>query len=307
MKKFFLLCALCASGLTIHADNGALSGKFKINANGDQIVFSQGNLQYVGTWQFAESQWETIGSAQADNNRDLFGWGTGDAPNKISEDNNDYPAYEFVEWGANPITNGGNKANVWRTLTWFEWEYLFVKRDNAGSLCGFACVNGVNGVIILPDNWVLPVGSSFTAAAAQGFVLQGSIYTNANGVNFAFHTYTGEQWEVMEGNGAVFLPCTGYRGGTDLYVHGEQGCYWSASACDQDDSYGIRFNSTTLDPIYNYDRHYGFSVRLVKIAPKEEAINNTSVEMTATKRIVEGQLLIEKNSKTYNAQGVEIR
>ena len=77
---------------------GAISGKFTINANGDQVYFSQGNLQYqasTNTWRFAENQWNYVGGDEfnqhygnvegSSNNEisstysgwiDLFGWGT---------------------------------------------------------------------------------------------------------------------------------------------------------------------------------------------------------------------------------------
>ena len=46
---------------------GALKGKFTVNSNGDQVRFSQGNLQYIGSastpyWKFADKQWETLGN-----------------------------------------------------------------------------------------------------------------------------------------------------------------------------------------------------------------------------------------------------
>ena len=37
------------------------------------------------------------------------------------------------------------------------------------------------------------------------------------------------------------------------------------------------------------------------------AINNTATNTNATKRIVNGQLLIEKNGKFYNATGAEVK
>ncbi len=43
---------------------GALPGLFTINANGDQVRFSQGNLQYqasTSTWRFAEHQYDFVG------------------------------------------------------------------------------------------------------------------------------------------------------------------------------------------------------------------------------------------------------
>ena len=77
-RKLFSLifAALCCASMW--ATEGALSGRFTINANGDQIVFSQGNLQYKdGTgWRFAEHQWDFVGAWNTSDWVDLFGWGT---------------------------------------------------------------------------------------------------------------------------------------------------------------------------------------------------------------------------------------
>ena len=82
MKKlFFLFVAVLCCTLTIQATEGALPGAFTINANGDKIQFSRGNLEFnatlgshatvngtaQGTWRFAENQWETI--SKEDNNQ----------------------------------------------------------------------------------------------------------------------------------------------------------------------------------------------------------------------------------------------
>ena len=69
------------------APTGAIGGKFTINANGDKVYFSQGNLQYIGSasapyWKFADNQWDVLGTTTGQNStnqnvdRDLFGWGT---------------------------------------------------------------------------------------------------------------------------------------------------------------------------------------------------------------------------------------
>ncbi len=79
---------------------GAINGLFTINANGEQVYFSKGNLQYkasTNTWRFAENQWDYVGTqypingspggtvSGSDNSNisqtyngwiDLFGWGT---------------------------------------------------------------------------------------------------------------------------------------------------------------------------------------------------------------------------------------
>ena len=56
MRKIFTLLVAAMCYATMFATEGALNGRFTINADGDQIVFSKGNLQYVGTWQFATNQ-----------------------------------------------------------------------------------------------------------------------------------------------------------------------------------------------------------------------------------------------------------
>ena len=236
----------------IHEDTpGVLSGEFSVSAS-QKVHFSQGNLQYVGTWQFAENQWDCFGSSQYDNHRDLFGWGTGDAPNNVSTDNNDYGT--FVDWG----------TDAWRTLTKDEWVYLFYTRTNAATLFGLGSVNGVNGTILLPDNWTLPAGASFTASTTQGLEDAGGYYSNPNSDNFSHNTYTTAEWAVMEANGAVFLPAAGSRNGTDVDYVGLRGGYRSATSDDTENAYYLSFGSGLLYPQYNYFRYFGFSVRLVR-------------------------------------------
>ncbi len=240
---------------------GILSGEFSVSAT-TKVHFSQGNLQYVGTWQFAENQWDYFGSSQSHNHRDLFGWSTGDAPNKVSTSINDYAT--FTDWGINAISNGGSVANVWRTLTNDEWVYLFYGRTNAAVLFGLGSVNGVNGTILLPDNWTLPTGASFTASTTQGLTDSGTYYHNSSGNNFSHNTYTKEQWYVMESAGAVFLPAAGYRLGSDLYFVGSYGYYWSATPYDSGSAYHLNSGTHRLGPQYHLYRYYGLSVRLVR-------------------------------------------
>ena len=171
MRKIFILITLCTS-VAVMATEGALSGRFTINANGDQVVFSQGNLQYVGTWQFAEHQWDYFGNSQYDNHRDLFGWGTGDAPNKVSKDDNDYST--FVDWGTNAIVNGGNQKGQWRTLSMDEWGYIMRVQ---------ATVCGVHGCVLLPDDFTLP----------DGLTLNDEIN------DWDTNNYNAQAWSSMEG------------------------------------------------------------------------------------------------------------
>ena len=249
-------------------------GTFSVSAD-KQVTFSKGNLQYTqstDTWSFASTQWEVIGTdnviggsvssdeygddkygdALADK-VDLFGWSTS-ATNfgvSTSTDNNDYSG-SFVDWGTNKI--GNDAPNTWRTLTYDEWYYVVFDRLNASSLKGVAQVNGVNGLILLPDNWTCPAGVTFKSS-----------YHSSYGVDYyaAYQTFTAEQWSKLESAGAVFLPAAGFRIGSTVNYVQLDGYYWSASEYDSSIAYYLYFRSDEAN-MYYYGRYYGLSVRLVK-------------------------------------------
>lgn len=254
---------------------GALAGEFSVSAT-KKVRFSKGNLQYKAStniWRFAEHQYDMIGSGNCsisdtyDDWIDLFGFGTGNNPTISSTSSSDYST--FVDWGKNAISNGGNTANLWRTLKGEEWGYIFHSRANAASLFGFGCVNGVDGLIILPDEWTLPDGLTFSASISHGLKEQGETFVNNNKNNYSHNSYTEEQWAIMEYYGAVFLPAAGDRNGIDLEMvgpggYGNGGHYWSAVPYDEDYSYDLNFNNKNFKPnFYQGVRMLGESVRLV--------------------------------------------
>ena len=241
---------------------GALPGLFSVSAS-QQVHFSQGNLQYKAssnTWRFAEHQYDYVGfgntniSATYSGWIDLFGWGTGNNPTLASTSNTDYAT--FVDWAwNNAISNGGNSAHQWRTLTTEEWFYLLCSRTNASSKQGTGNINGVGGLIILPDNWTLPSGCSFTAGVASSYG------------DWTRNSYTLAQWAQMETAGAVFLPAAGFRGlsgGTFVSSVGYDGFYWSSTPGNEYYAYEMYFYNDYLNPTNADYRHYGFSVRPVQ-------------------------------------------
>ena len=238
---------------------GALNGLFTINANGDQVFFSQGNLQYrasTDTWQFAANQWDIIGAANSNISEtyegwiDLFGWGTSFNPTEISTDNSSYAA--FTDWGVNQITNGGNAANKWRTLTKDEWEYLFGSRANYENLRGLAKINGVCGYILLPDDWT---------AAPEGLIF------TPNPSNYTTNVYTAAEWsEKMGPAGAVFFPNTGFRKeGTSVNYVSDNAHYWLSTPDPDDAAKAWYFTSSSWFSNANKnERNQGRAVRLVR-------------------------------------------
>lgn len=276
-------------------------GLFSVSAD-KQVVFSPGNLQYhpaMNEWRFAENQTDYIGDANSniaadyDGWIDLFGWGTGDAPTKSSPF---YSAYQtFVDWGTNTI--GTDAPNTWRTLPKDEWNYIFYNRPNAQSLFALGSVNGVNGTIILPDNWTTPAGVSFVASTTNGLSWQGGYYYNSNGTNYGDNTYTSEQWSKMEQAGAVFLPASGSRSDTNVGDIGNIGRYWSSTGREEFYAYGVDFQSNSLNPQTNLVRDCGFSVRLAKtfVVPTFQVLATPSDLAHGT---VEGGGVFKKGEQT---------
>ena len=162
--------------------------------------------------------------------------------------------YANCDWGVyNAISNGGNVAGVWRTLSDSEWDYVLNGRLNATYKRSRATVNGTQGFLLLPDAWIQPDGIGFVA----------------NTSDFETNTYSLSQWMVMENAGAVFFPTAGFRyqdGGQIIYEYDDSSC-WSSS-CYENASYGsneysvcyyINSASWNVKP-----RYYGLTVRLVQ-------------------------------------------
>ena len=227
------------------------------------VIFSPGNLQYHpvnNEWRFAESQTDFIGETNSSISStyngwiDSFGWSgnTGVATFGVStsEDHNDYSGI-FVDWGTNQI--GDNAPNTWRTLSKDEWVYLFITRTNADLLYGIAQVKGVNGMVVLPDNWETPTGLTFKSGQ-QGW---DDDYSH-------FQSFSAEQWSEMEKAGALFLPANGFRQGTEMNVVCYLAYYWSSTEMDSEKAYYMFFDYMDLFPQSKFSRSNGCSVRLVK-------------------------------------------
>lgn len=264
--------------------DGAVKGLFSVSEN-DKVYFSKGNLQYQAssnTWRFAENQWDCVGNGNSNISSsysgwiDLFGWatsgyyydGTCHYPWTCSPTGN-YVAYGNhyanlddetgqADWGYNAISNGGNRIGQWRTLSEDEWEYLVLTRNTASGIrFAKATVNGVYGVILLPDDW------------------NSSVYglTNTNDettASYGDNVISDETWvSVLEPAGAVFLPAAGKRECLSVYYANVEGGYWSSSGVSVGAFLGhhdlagcLEFGNTRL--YFNSEsRSNGYSVRLV--------------------------------------------
>ena len=260
-----------------------------------RVIFSPGNLQYdrsTKKWSFASKQYEIYGtnnvtggeaketdpnsgyenktSTGLANKIDLFGWSAkgNKAPFGVSTSVTDsHYSGAFVDWGTNKI--GDYPAGTWRTLTYAEWRYLRRERPNADKLLGvaqleIAGVKGtnkdggfVNGLIILPDNWVCPEDITFkTGFSTKGTGMQ---YYDDH------QTFTKAQWEKLEAAGAVFLPAAGFRQDTRMFNVQRSTGYWSSSNNGSTNEAGhLSINAKGAGLDSTNVRWGGRAVRLVK-------------------------------------------
>jgi len=262
-------------------ETGKIDAKFSVSAT-KQVYFSKGNLQYqasTNTWRFAENQYDVVGADNANISSsntgwiDLFGWATsgynGMNPYMTSSTPSDYGdgsgdiAGTNYDWGVNnAISNGGNEAGLWRTLTVEEWKYLLESRPNASSLVATASIDGdITGLIILPDDSTVPVELSFTAGI---YSLEADRVSNK---------FTSTQWKEYEKKGAIFLPASGQRVGT-TYSEGNGynascGEYWSSTInteADDKSAFRLEFANYFSSTANSTECNYGYAVRLVQDA-----------------------------------------
>ena len=288
---------------------GAINGKFTVNAGGKQVWFSRGNLQaYNATvnstsgwvWSFAEKQWDYIGSSGSNQYIngsmtisqagyvDLFCWvgasashdnygiiydtdasGWGHEGTNFGNSTNDTLKHD---WGHNPITNGGNEADIWRTPTNDEWAYLINSRTTAAGTA--PTINGTadaryakaklfgtnRGLIIFPDTYVHPDGVAYPT----GINAEGNTSWNGN-------QYSADDWAKMEAAGCVFLPCAGIiQYYTQVNDKETRGFY--ASSTPRPDLWNqaklLHFTETSCNPSSSRYRRDAGPVRLVQDVPQ---------------------------------------
>ncbi|MBQ3579408.1 MAG: hypothetical protein II975_00185, partial [Bacteroidales bacterium] len=297
-------------------ENNASYARFSVAAD-RQVRFSKGNLQYqasTGIWKLADNQYDYIGGTNSNISEtysgwiDLFGAGTSGwnsganayQPWSSSENNDDYISGNSdnanTDWGVyNAISNGGNQPGMWRTLTRDEYEYLIYSRSNAEDKYGNASINGVLGFVILPDNWNLPTGVSFTPGLNSNAAIS--------------NTYSFEEWSLMESSGAIFFPAAGYRIGTNIQDVGYGCSYWLITS-DYDIQAAMYYDAYVDREEYLFDwwsKSDGCSVRLVKDCEDNHtvpSVSTSSVTNIGTSTAICGGSIDDDGGEPVIARGV---
>ena len=270
---------------------GAIDGKFSINANGDQVYFSQGNLQFQAsthTWRFAENQWDYVGTQNPSN---------GYAGGTVSgSDNSNISSYyngwiDLFGWGTSGYFHGANCYQPWSTSCtnsdYYAYGFFNYNLNDSNGIADWGYNSISNGGnqeniwrTLTIDEWEYVLFTRTTISGIRyakanvndvnGVVLlpddwDANYYnlsnTNSSNADFSSNVVTISQWNVLEQAGAVFLPIAGSRIGTWVYGTGF-GEYWSSTCEDSGacfvEIYDSNFYTATLS-----DRYPGLSVRLV--------------------------------------------
>lgn len=255
----------------------APKGAFSVGHN-KYVYFAPGNLQYSPAykqWRFALNEWERIGHKNTwsvykfntfeldkENWYDLFGYGA-------SGYQNTDPLYyscsgfdianTYYDWGKYIDVVNSSYSN-WRTPTYEECCFLFKDRPHADKLYSIGTVNGIHGLIILPDNWICPKGLTFEPLAKSP----------------AINSYFDNDWSLMKKTGAVFLPAAGRLVSNSVVGaspdgNWEGGDYWTSTCWKSDtkNAYIISFSMSWNNERMmegGLDVSTNLSVRLVRNA-----------------------------------------
>lgn len=215
----------------VSAPTGALPYKF-YGPGGKHIFISKGNLQYqasTSTWRFAENQHDYIGNTSGNttpwSNRstqsdwiDLFCYGASGL-NGIEPWDFNYGAHQpafpktaikdtSADWGANAISNGGNKAGMWRTPTAEEMQY-WTANGHIVDVAGIGYLTAVT-----PIDYQHPADVPSISSNVEGTVL------------------TRAQYDRLCALGVLFLPMPGSATATDGVEssdEGQHGDYWAST------------------------------------------------------------------------------
>lgn len=268
MRQIYVLfLAVCASVVCMAQE--PLSGKFTVNAEGKQVQFAKGNLQYVpstDTWRFAASQTEIVGKDAAyvtanpgyGGAIDLFPWGE------------DYGSY---------IGTG------WRLLTDEEWQYLLREEEigYGSSYAGQAKIGTQHGLMLVPDGWEEFATLTFEPSAN----------------NWTTNVYTVDNWVELEKSGVVFLPCAEEMGMYWSATPNEQSNAYSMYFSETSIAPNTPASRTTPYSVR--------LVKDVTETPTDvEEIKNFELKIT-NKILRNGQIVIVRDGETYTMIGTEVR
>lgn len=242
-----------------------VSDTMRVNFGRGNLVFdvtTSGNDGHGYTWSFNTTQYTCMGySVRLQGNTPTSG---------VSE-----YCKTSVNAGVFPNNNGGYSnatyyeygeyldGDLWYTLSLAEWQYILHTRATTYGRFAKGQVDGNNGLLIFPDDFVWP-----NASIPQPTVL------NDGASGFTAFSYTVAQWDDLEAAGCVFLRSCGYRTHNNAAAlnQGTNGFYWTRDFNGTSQTYSyLCFTDTEINPTststtasLQLHAGYALSVRLVR-------------------------------------------
>lgn len=242
-------------------------GQYSVSSS-KKVMFSRGNLLYVGptytdesSWKFNQNQYD-LGQYNSAGNSNYFSQYTVNSGNPAVLSNNDRGT--SLDWGT-LFDNNDNRH--WFTMTEDEWLYLLNSRVEAGLVAHSytrGTVAGVHGMILFPDGFNF---SNFPSEAGD----EPTYYDDDDATDYDYDncSYTAEQWSWLEKEGCVFLPAGGYIGHNDntgIAQHDYNSVGWyrtmTPANIHNNSAQALHFTSSGVNTVGNHTG-YGYYVRLV--------------------------------------------
>lgn len=204
---------------------GTLRGVFTSSINGDVVFFSRGNLIYYkenlgnGVYEAYDNTYDP------DNMNGHFEFMSPQYDfysgryNCALISRNFVPAFDVFNYrlpmnyfsdsqSTRPVEVDGDETTGWHAPTRHQWEFIMTGRPCstvggtanarfAKATISFLPIKDIPGVIIFPDNYTHPEGVPLP------------IGINSGSYAFTNNRYSAAEWEMMEQEGAVFLPNRG--------------------------------------------------------------------------------------------------
>ena len=238
-----------------------LPGIYTVNSSGKQVMFSRGNLKYLGgtytteaNWEFNQNQYD-YGQYNSSGNSNYFSQYTSNNGNPAVLSN--HVSGNPLDWGT--LFNNSNDKH-WYTMSGDEWTYLLNTRTVSFHHYTFGRVqlsenNYVNGLILFPDEFTWPTNVTQPASTV--------VFDHT--ANYSNITFSVADWSWMEKAGCVFLPAGGYvnHNSTSVTGQGTNGFYRTISEVSHNNhSTSLEFSSSVLHT-ESLHAGVGYYVRLV--------------------------------------------
>lgn len=234
----------------------------------------------ASAWAFAANQYTAIGNTAANTLAnpatgdivDLYSWvGESITQKTWWQDGCKYGILKVVRTGGTSTFCGSTygealvydwgqimdsvPAEAYHLLSNAEWGYLLSTRTVSDNYVKVVLDNSINGLIIFPDQYTHPLGTSFSNE-------------NTADASFSTNAISLEDWVKLENAGCVFLPATGTRdySSGNVILNEDDLFYWSSTSRPSKSAqiYALQVTDSALNASALLARYTGCAVRLVR-------------------------------------------